>query len=112
MIHNLDNEDLLDVGLDEKNNGYRPITTNARSGFRSGRNVGSRGNKDQSGLLYHLQYRETCAPVSSEYAQRTTFGLSVEASLFSLTGWFHIHLFLLIIYKVWDGFSQKGLEQF
>ena len=56
----------------------------------------ARGNKDESGLSYHLHYRETCAPASSELAQSTTFGLLVEASLFSLTGWFHIHLFLFI----------------
>ena len=42
-------------------------------------------NKDQSGLSYHLQY-----------AQSTTFGLFLEASLFRLTGWFNIHLFLFI----------------
>ena len=56
----------------------------------------SRGNKDQSGLSYHLLYRETiCAPASSEHAQSTTFGLLVEASLFILTDWFHIHFFYL-----------------
>ena len=36
---------------------------------------------------------ETCAPVSSEHAQSTTFRLLVEASLFRFTGWFHIHFF-------------------
>ena len=41
-------------------------------------------------------YRETCAPASFENAQITTFGLLVEAGLFRLTGWFHIHLFLFI----------------
>ena len=50
--------------------------------------------KDQSGLSYHLHYRETCEPALSEHAQTTTFGLLAEASLFRLTGWFHIHLFL------------------
>ena len=49
----------------------------------------SQGNENQSGFFYRLHYRETCA-------QSTTFGLFVEASLFRLTGWFHIHLFLFI----------------
>ena len=31
-----------------------------------------------------------------KHAQSTTFRLFVEASLFRLTGWFHIHLFLFI----------------
>ena len=58
--------------------------------------VRSCGNKDQSGLSYHLHYREPCALVSSEHAQSTIFGLLVEASLYRLTGWFHIRLFLFI----------------
>ena len=32
-----------------------------------------------------------------QHAHSTTFGLSVEARLLRLTGWFHIHLFLLIL---------------
>ena len=32
----------------------------------------------------------------SEHAQSTTFGLLVEASVFRLTSWFHIHFFLFI----------------
>ena len=53
----------------------------------------SRGNKDQSGLSYHLG---TEKPVR-QHAQSTTFGLLVfvEANLFSSTGWFYIHLFYL-----------------
>ena len=31
-----------------------------------------------------------------QYAQSATFVLFVEASLFSKSGWFHIHLFLFI----------------
>ena len=31
-----------------------------------------------------------------QHEQSTTFGLFVEASLFWLTDWFHIHLFLFI----------------
>ena len=62
--------------------------------------VRSRGNKDQSGLSYHLHHSgETCAPASSEHAQSTTFGPLVEASLFKLTGWFHIHLFIYLSYS-------------
>ena len=48
--------------------------------------VRSRENKGQSRLAYHLHYGETCAPAASELAQSTTFGVLVEASLFSLTG--------------------------
>ena len=66
------------------------------SGFWSGISVRSRGNKGQSGLSYYLHYRETCAPASSEHVQSTTFALLIEASLFKLTGWFHIHFFLFI----------------
>ena len=56
----------------------------------------SRRNKEQSGLSYHLHYRETCARVSSEHMQSTNFGLLVEAGLFRLTDWFHIHLFFYL----------------
>ena len=31
-----------------------------------------------------------------QYAQSTTYVLFVEASLFRLTGWFHIHLFFYL----------------
>ena len=59
--------------------------------------VRSRGNKDQSGLSYHLHYRETCAPPLSEHVQSTTFGLLLEASLYRLTGWLHINLFFIYL---------------
>ena len=42
---------------------------------------GLQGNKDQSGLTYHLHYRETCAPASSEHAQTLTFGLLVAVQI-------------------------------
>ena len=32
-----------------------------------------------------------------QHAQSTTFGLFVEASLLTLTGWFHIHLFFIYL---------------
>ena len=38
-----------------------------------GISVRSQGNKDQSGLSYHLYYSETYATSSSEYAQSTIF---------------------------------------
>ena len=70
----------------------RPITIYALwrraghdRGFWSGISVKSGGNKDQSGLSYHLHYRETCLPVPSEHAQSTTFGLLVEA--IASSGW-------------------------
>ena len=61
-------------------------------GFSSGSQV----NRDQSGLSYHLHYRETYAPASPEHVQSPTFGLLVESSLFRLNGWFHIHFFIFI----------------
>ena len=33
---------------------------------------------------------------AGQYVQSTIYGLFVEVSLFRLTGWFHIHLFLFI----------------
>ena len=58
----------------------RPITicpivkswTHAWS-HRSGISVRSRGNKDQSGLLYKLHYRETWPPSSAGHAQSINF---------------------------------------
>ena len=45
--------------------------------------VKSQWNKDQSGLSYHLHYRETCAPASSEHSQSMTFGLVLVDRLVS-----------------------------
>ena len=45
--------------------------------------------------LVSFSPREPCAPALPEHAQSTTFVLLVEASPFRLTGWIHIHLFLL-----------------
>ena len=50
-------------------------------GHWTGISVRSRQNKDQSGLLYHLHYRDTWSPASTEHAQSTNFGLLVD------TGW-------------------------
>ena len=51
------------------------------------------GNKDQSGLSYHLHYREICAPACTEH----NFWLFVKASLLRLTGWFHINFFFIYL---------------
>ena len=39
-------------------------------------------------------------PASSVHAQCTTFELLVEASLFRMTGWFHIHLFFYLYREI------------
>ena len=51
-----------------------------------------------------------------KHAQSTTFRLFVEASLFRLTGWFHIHLFFIYLsfYRRYDefGYSESIYRHF
>ena len=51
---------------------------------------------DGKECLKHLHYRETCASASSGYVQITALGLLVEASLFRVISWLHIHLFFYL----------------
>ena len=43
--------------------------------------------------------------LAHEHAQNTTCGLSTAASLFKLTGWFHIHLFSFIKAQTKKGYT-------
>ena len=47
-----------------------------------------------------------------QHGQNTTFGLFVEASLFRLTGWFHIHLFYHLRYHNFLFRLSKNLLDF
>ena len=61
-------------------------------GFEASLNVTSLEDKDQRGsCIFYITGK-----LAHQYAQNTTFGLFAAASLFRLTGWFHIHLLLFI----------------
>ena len=55
---------------------------------------GPEGTKTKVSELNRIIYI-TEKPVQ-QHAQSATFGLFIKASMFWLTGWFHIHLFLFI----------------
>ena len=45
-----------------------------------------------------------------QHTQDTTVGLFAEASLFKLTGWFHIHLFFHLRYNVHSRKRRKRIH--
>ena len=79
--------------------------------------VRSQGNKDQSGFSYHLYYRETCLPASSEHVQSAANWLRLACS-----GWpagfmstcFYLSMLKytdLYVFNLWHS-CRHGLSQY